>query len=381
LLDKTSGIDAMDLSTVVADSLARVKDVMRNECQAILAAAAQRDSELNQQLAEVAREKECLEARVTELEQGFQTRRAALELDFAKKVAALEAELQGVGEEKAQMAQEANSDEVIRLNIGGERNVDVKRSTLCQCEGSLLSTMFSGRWDTALNRDLAGRVLIDFNPVLVMPMIDHLRASRAAMDGVPVPPPCLPAGSQVEFRRMLDYFGLTNFVYSSISRSLWSWDPARSINGAAGFSPDSFEVERCISAPIVGAIDITNGVHMWAVQCSAGVNVVVGVGTQQTLMAKSGQPYAGTAVVYNALQGCIHPGCKPVAKACTNDVIGVKFDVALSTLWFFRNGERMSTEDTGCLGAGPYLPVLGVWGGSRARLVSTTDVVQDPVKL
>jgi hypothetical protein len=40
---------------------------------------------------------------------------------------------------------ENTNDDVIELNVGGQR-MATKRSTLCQIKGSLLASMFGGRW-------------------------------------------------------------------------------------------------------------------------------------------------------------------------------------------------------------------------------------------
>jgi len=53
--------------------------------------------------------------------------------------------------------------DIVDLNIGG-RIFSVKRTTLCQIEGSLLSSMFSGRWEKNLERDENNRVFMDIDP-------------------------------------------------------------------------------------------------------------------------------------------------------------------------------------------------------------------------
>lgn len=53
----------------------------------------------------------------------------------------------------------ARAEDMIGLNIGGERMVTVARKTLTLVEDSMLSAMFSGRH--VLKTDSAGKVWID----------------------------------------------------------------------------------------------------------------------------------------------------------------------------------------------------------------------------
>ena len=97
------------------------------------------------------------------------------------------------------------SRDVIELNIGGML-VMSKRSTLCLCEGSLLASMFSGRWEESLTRDEAGRVFLDYEPKLFLVVLNHLRHishSRARFDPSVIPPPTK------EFWDLVEYLGLT----------------------------------------------------------------------------------------------------------------------------------------------------------------------------
>ena len=44
-------------------------------------------------------------------------------------------------------------DDIIELNLGGCKSIATKRSTLCLAEGSMFSSMFSGRWNDRLELD------------------------------------------------------------------------------------------------------------------------------------------------------------------------------------------------------------------------------------
>ena len=48
-------------------------------------------------------------------------------------------------EKEAMKTLDTSGEDVIALNVSG-KHIDVLRRTLCLIEGSLLATMFSGRW-------------------------------------------------------------------------------------------------------------------------------------------------------------------------------------------------------------------------------------------
>ena len=78
--------------------------------------------------------------------------------------AKMKAELDAYNAEKQRMkAVEVSDNDIIHLNVGGHK-LTTKRSTLCQVEGSLLASMFSGRWEDSLERDQDGAIFFDFNP-------------------------------------------------------------------------------------------------------------------------------------------------------------------------------------------------------------------------
>ncbi len=77
------------------------------------------------------------------------------------------AEVQAYKAEKERMeAFVVSDDDIIDLNVGGQK-LTTTRSTLCQVEGSLLASMFSGRWEDSLKRDKDGAVsLISIHNIL-----------------------------------------------------------------------------------------------------------------------------------------------------------------------------------------------------------------------
>jgi len=62
--------------------------------------------------------------------------------------------------------------DVLYLNIGGETVVNVLRRTLTQVEGSLLASMFSGRWDDNMTKDKEGNFFIDQPADLFVPLVN-----------------------------------------------------------------------------------------------------------------------------------------------------------------------------------------------------------------
>merc|ERR1719510_1421162 len=83
----------------------------------------------------------------------------------------------------------AGRNDLIGLNLGGERVVKVKRSLLLQIEGSMLASMFSGRYEEQLDRDEHGNVFFDYSASVMMPLIEFLRLSRdtGCTEHVPLP--------------------------------------------------------------------------------------------------------------------------------------------------------------------------------------------------
>lgn len=108
----------------------------------------------------------------------------------------------------------ACDDDVVALNVGGEARVSVTRSTLTQCQGSMLAAAFSGRWD--LRKDDNGEIFIDCSPKLFLPLVEHLRQRAKEKPDKPpaLPPPCFedPVADE-QFVDMLRYYGVLDWVY------------------------------------------------------------------------------------------------------------------------------------------------------------------------
>ena len=99
----------------------------------------------------------------------------------------------------------------IQLNVGGQ-TFTTARSTLCRVEGSLLATMFSGRWEDSVERVQNGVVFLDFNPEHFSWILDYLRVK---MISSPVNPAVLAEASKnqmKDFNTLLKYLGLSDEI-------------------------------------------------------------------------------------------------------------------------------------------------------------------------
>ena len=121
-------------------------------------------------------------------------------------------EVEAYKAEKLRMkAVEVSDNDIINLNVGGTK-MTTKRSTLCQVNGSLLASMFSGRWETSLERDEDGRIFFDFNPQYFVLILDYLRAKRVATPENPAPLPKVPDDQAKNFNNLIEYLGLSDEI-------------------------------------------------------------------------------------------------------------------------------------------------------------------------
>jgi hypothetical protein len=126
--------------------------------------------------------------------------------------AKMKAELDAYNAEKQRMkAVEVSDNDIIHLNVGGHK-LTTKRSTLCQVEGSLLASMFSGRWEDSLERDQDGAIFFDFNPQYFLVILDYLRAKKIATPENPAPLPKVAEDQAKSFNNLLGYLGLSDEI-------------------------------------------------------------------------------------------------------------------------------------------------------------------------
>ena len=126
--------------------------------------------------------------------------------------AKMKAELDAYNAEKQKMkAVEVSDNDIIELNVGGHK-LTTKRSTLCQVEGSLLASMFSGRWEDSLERDKDGAIFFDFNPQYFLVILEYLRAKKIATPENPAPLPKVAEDQAKSFNNLLEYLGLSDEI-------------------------------------------------------------------------------------------------------------------------------------------------------------------------
>jgi len=115
--------------------------------------------------------------------------------------------------EKALLQGNRGPSDVLDLNVGGQTFCSVRRATLSMVENSGLGSMFSGRWESSLERDSAGRIFVDFPPEIFMPLVDFLRQKCIEDPANPVEPPNMPPERMAAFKRMLAYYGLVDTLW------------------------------------------------------------------------------------------------------------------------------------------------------------------------
>ena len=126
--------------------------------------------------------------------------------------AKMKTELDAYNAEKQRMkAVEVSDNDIIHLNVGGHK-LTTKRSTLCQVEGSLLASMFSGRWEDSLERDQDGAIFFDFNPQYFVVILDYLRAKKIATPEHPASLPKVAEDQAESFNNLLAYLGLSDEI-------------------------------------------------------------------------------------------------------------------------------------------------------------------------
>ena len=82
-------------------------------------------------------------------------------------------------------------------------------------EGSVLSAMFSGRWEQSLDHDSQGRIFLDFDPYCFEQILTFLRCrSSDTTKRVNTPAPIITADKQHAFASLVDFLGLTELLGS-----------------------------------------------------------------------------------------------------------------------------------------------------------------------
>jgi len=168
------------------------------------------DNALSDFMAAMKRRQEDLERREVELEKSIKA------FEREKRVFGAKSATENDDEETDGVSPKAT--DVLHLNVGGTV-IAVYRKTITQIEGSTLAAMFSGRWDSSIEKDKDGNFFIDQSPDIFLPLIDFLRDKLCEMPSGPPaesPDASLFGSSQnrfFAFQRMVDFYGLTPGVF------------------------------------------------------------------------------------------------------------------------------------------------------------------------
>jgi len=103
---------------------------------------------------------------------------------------------------------------LVGLNFRGEQTVVMKRSVLCQVEGSMLAAMFSGRYESNLDYDKDGNVYVGYPPSVMMPLMDWLTTYQDVLPEAQLPTVDIPKGLENMWEGVVNFFGLESVLSS-----------------------------------------------------------------------------------------------------------------------------------------------------------------------
>eukprot|EP01026_Neomeris_dumetosa_P072122 TRINITY_DN732_c0_g1_i1.p2 TRINITY_DN732_c0_g1~~TRINITY_DN732_c0_g1_i1.p2 ORF type:complete len:300 (+),score=42.82 TRINITY_DN732_c0_g1_i1:85-984(+) len=107
-----------------------------------------------------------------------------------------------------------DQDKVIDLNIGGTL-VSTTKGTLCLLEGSKLAQFFAVDNNPEFLRDKQGRIFLDYDPKLFVPLLDYLRRRRISGSTAP---PVVPDKLRSQFDELLVWLGVQSYLWISGNR-------------------------------------------------------------------------------------------------------------------------------------------------------------------
>jgi len=98
--------------------------------------------------------------------------------------------------------------DILDINVGGER-VTVLRSTLCAVDGSMLASMFSGRWNHVT--DAHGSIFLDYDPDCFKKIVKFLRFF--VLDSTDPVLPMVKPDMMPAFSKLAHFFGLNHVMW------------------------------------------------------------------------------------------------------------------------------------------------------------------------
>ena len=145
-------------------------------------------------------------------------RRKEFDKELQEEKLELRKEREAFEKEKAAMNKLGpGSKDIVRINVGGTL-FQVKRSTLCRAKGSMLESMFSGRWEKNIDRDENGNAFLDYDPGHLKIILDHLRHMGFANPEFSSKSLKIP-GSKAAFWDLLKFLGLAQ----TFGRCIHTW--------------------------------------------------------------------------------------------------------------------------------------------------------------
>jgi len=171
-----------------------------------------------------------------------------------------------------------DAEDVVDLNVGGQP-MSTTRAVLCSADGSLLSGMFSGNFDSGHKRDKEGRIFLDVDPTVFSKLLSHLRLRRIASPECPAPLPLVPEDLRPEYEMLVKYFGLENFMYGDVGPSGNIFQRISELTGVCQSKMQTKEFIR-IMLSSTGGVPATNheevfgpvGFHERSLENSYGAN-------------------------------------------------------------------------------------------------------------
>jgi len=150
-----------------------------------------------------------LEENATQEKALLQQERAQIERDRQQ----IEQDRQSLKAEKSAMVKnDVGPDSLVGLNFRGEKTIVMKRSVLCQIEGSMLAAMFSGRYENHLDHDKDGNVYVGYPPSVMMPLMDWLTACQEVPPEAQFPTVDIPKGQESMWDGVVKFLGLQSVL-------------------------------------------------------------------------------------------------------------------------------------------------------------------------
>lgn len=210
---------------------ARAREAMAAAVDRTSAVFREWEEDLQRRELELKKDRHVLQCERAEFEEEAESLRSRVESERQKIQEDAEYVRNELEQERCRMVSEHVSHlDIIGLNMGGEKTVQVKRSLLTMYEDSFLAAMFSGRWEDQITRDKHGNVFFDEPPEVMMPLIEWLRECRDATPDEPVETPVVDVKYQKAWARMMHRFGLvadakdlTKVTNGSLPDRSWFW--------------------------------------------------------------------------------------------------------------------------------------------------------------